>query len=206
MQVMKEGTPIEREVKMKNGGWYLKRIHPFIDERGDIDGVVITFTDITELKNAKREIELLEEKWRSILVQSPNIVFTTDQKGKYTYINKAPDNKKTDTLIGTDAYKFAIEADHKKLQHAIRSALEENNATQVEVTGASNGKFYNLNISPHFVNSHRVGLVCEATDISYRRIAEQEREKLISNLELAQKMAHMGYYDLNLETKLQRNF
>ena len=57
-----------------------------------------------------------------------------------------------------------------------------------------------MNISPQFVNEKLVGLVCEATDFSYRKHVEQERENLLSNLKLAQKMAHMGYYELNLKT------
>ncbi|MCG8306520.1 MAG: PAS domain S-box protein [Cytophagales bacterium] len=200
LEVMQKGMPATREAQMKDGSWYLKRVHPFVDELGNIDGVVITFTNITELKKAKKDIELLEKKWRSILVQSPNFVFTTDNKGRYAYINRAPDNRGVGALMGTDAYLFAIEKDQQKLKETVKKALFENKSMQVEVTGSVDDKYYNLNISPQYVNNERVGLVCEATDISYRRSVEQERERLISNLELAQKMAHMGYYDLNLRS------
>lgn len=41
-------TPIEREVKTKNGNCYLARIQPYRTLENMIDGLVLTFTDITE--------------------------------------------------------------------------------------------------------------------------------------------------------------
>jgi len=199
-EVMKNGQPITREIQLKDGSWFLKRLHPFVDELGEIDGVVITFTNITELKQAKKDIELLEQKWRSILVQSPNYVFTIDNKGCYSYINRPFADKSVTDLMGTKAHFFAAEEDQEQLKETIQYALKEGASTQIEVTGAADGKYYNLNISTQHLNNKRVGLVCEATDFSYRKGVEQERERLIANLELAQKMAQMGYYDLNLRT------
>jgi two-component system CheB/CheR fusion protein len=198
LKVMDSGEAIAREARMEDGSWYLMRLHPFIDERGSTDGVVITFTNISELKKAKRDIELLEEKWRSILDQSPNVVFTTDTRGRCTFINRVASDNGRKSLTGKGVITFAARADRKRLAKAIKQTLENEHATQVEVHGATDGKYYNVNISPHRVNEKLVGLVCEATDISYRKKAEEEREAMIHNLELAQKMAKMGYYEIML--------
>lgn len=199
-EVMRTGEPITKEAQLKDGSWHLKRVHPFVDELGAIDGVVITFTNITELKQAKRDIELLEQKWRSILIQSPNYVFTINKEGCYTYINRAPEGHIVADMIGNEAHMFAIDRDRQLLKETIQQALEERVSMQLEVTGAADHRYYNLNISPQYVNKELVGLVCEATDFSYRKHVEQERENLLSNLKLAQMMAHMGYYDLDLES------
>ncbi|MGR9012978.1 MAG: chemotaxis protein CheB [Gammaproteobacteria bacterium] len=44
--------PIEREVKTLNGNWYLARIQPYRTLENMIDGVVLTFTNITERTRA----------------------------------------------------------------------------------------------------------------------------------------------------------
>ena len=52
-------APIEREVKTLNGNWYLARIQPYRTLENMIDGVVLTFTNITE---RARAIQVLETR------------------------------------------------------------------------------------------------------------------------------------------------
>ena len=56
-------VPIEREVKTSNGNWYLARIQPYRTLENLIDGVVLTFTNITERARAiaVQEARLLAE-------------------------------------------------------------------------------------------------------------------------------------------------
>lgn len=66
--VLRKLVPVEREVPGENGQWFLLRMRPYrtIDDR--IDGVVVTFVEITQLKQAeKAQLELnetLEERVR----------------------------------------------------------------------------------------------------------------------------------------------
>jgi two-component system CheB/CheR fusion protein len=46
-------TPREVEVQTQMGAWYLLRIRPYRTQENVIEGAVITFTEITEMKNAK---------------------------------------------------------------------------------------------------------------------------------------------------------
>ena len=54
--VLVSGKFMETEVSTKDGQWLLKRIFPFRDESGAVGGVVLTFTDITRLKEAEQAI------------------------------------------------------------------------------------------------------------------------------------------------------
>lgn len=47
-------VPVERELQDDAGKWYLTRIHPYRDSDDRIDGVVVTFIDITDRKDAER--------------------------------------------------------------------------------------------------------------------------------------------------------
>jgi two-component system, chemotaxis family, CheB/CheR fusion protein len=54
--VLKAVTPIEREIESRNGGWYNRRVLPYRTQNRGVEGVVITFTDITERKRVKRAL------------------------------------------------------------------------------------------------------------------------------------------------------
>ena len=53
--VLSGGGVVEREVEEARGGgaWSLVRVMPFANSEAEIDGVVITFTDVSRLKNAE---------------------------------------------------------------------------------------------------------------------------------------------------------
>ncbi len=57
--VLKKLVPIEKEVKLPNGRWYLRRVLPYRTEDERINGVTITFADITE---SRRNAETLEQR------------------------------------------------------------------------------------------------------------------------------------------------
>lgn len=51
--VLDQLTPIEREVKSRSDGWYLVRMRPYRTIDDKIDGVVVTFVDVTERRRAE---------------------------------------------------------------------------------------------------------------------------------------------------------
>ncbi|MCW8309473.1 response regulator [Acidiphilium sp. PA] len=48
--VLETLQPIEREVQGRNGAWFTRRVLPYRTQQHGVEGVVITFTDITERK------------------------------------------------------------------------------------------------------------------------------------------------------------
>ncbi len=63
--VLKSQQPIEREIEARTGAWYIRRVLPYRTQNDEIEGVVITFIDITDrrrigldLKAAERQAQL----------------------------------------------------------------------------------------------------------------------------------------------------
>jgi two-component system CheB/CheR fusion protein len=54
--VLTSVAPLGREIEAENGTWYIRRILPYRTQDRRIEGVVITFADISEIKAAEREI------------------------------------------------------------------------------------------------------------------------------------------------------
>ncbi|WP_305042135.1 chemotaxis protein CheB [Geoalkalibacter sp.] len=61
-RVLATGTPVEKEILTHEGHWLLKRILPFITEEKTVEGVVLTFTDITRIKDAERALAQLNRE------------------------------------------------------------------------------------------------------------------------------------------------
>ncbi|MBF0407280.1 MAG: PAS domain-containing protein [Candidatus Riflebacteria bacterium] len=59
--VLSVTLPAEKEEKTRTGRWLLIKILPFRNESGQIEGVVISFTDITIIKEAELTVKSLNE-------------------------------------------------------------------------------------------------------------------------------------------------
>jgi two-component system, chemotaxis family, CheB/CheR fusion protein len=65
-------APLGREIEISSGSWYVRRILPYRTQDNRVDGVVITFADISEIKAAEREI-------RTARIYSESIIDTIRQ-------------------------------------------------------------------------------------------------------------------------------
>ena len=54
--VLRTFVPIEREIEAQNGAWYSRRVLPYRTQDNGVEGVVITFADITERRHSSDEL------------------------------------------------------------------------------------------------------------------------------------------------------
>ena len=64
-KVLHTFTPVEKEIEARSGAWYTRRVLPYHSQDNGVEGVVITFVDVTDrrhtsdaLEAAKRQAEL----------------------------------------------------------------------------------------------------------------------------------------------------
>jgi two-component system CheB/CheR fusion protein len=65
--VIATSVSLWREVEAESGAWYNRRLLPYRTKDNNIQGVVITFSDISEMKAAEREIEAARAYSNSII-------------------------------------------------------------------------------------------------------------------------------------------
>jgi two-component system CheB/CheR fusion protein len=78
MRVLHQLTPREKEVSLGEGSWWLRRITPYRTRDNRVEGVVITFVDVTERKRTTDEVV---RHLASIVENSPDAIFSKDLDG-----------------------------------------------------------------------------------------------------------------------------
>ncbi|HTJ45401.1 MAG TPA: CheR family methyltransferase [Kofleriaceae bacterium] len=127
-QVMQTLRPIEREVRAKDGRRYLARIHPYrsVDDR--IDGVVLTFLNVTELEAAQDALRARETMLRlaeraagagswEIDAQSGVMTMSDEYRRLHAFAPTAP-------IRLEQMFERVHELDRTRVQQAFRRAFE----------------------------------------------------------------------------------
>ena len=74
--VLASHTPVRREVKADDDSWFMRGMLPYRSKNGQVEGLVITFAGISEIKAAEREIEVARAYLDSIIatIRQPLVV------------------------------------------------------------------------------------------------------------------------------------
>lgn len=86
-RVLERLAVITREVWSSDGRWYLARLLPYRTFDDRIDGVTITFVDISERRQAEEAVRASERRFNAILQQMPAGVMIADIEGKLVFVN-----------------------------------------------------------------------------------------------------------------------
>jgi len=89
-RVAETGERIEREVENATGQWIFERMLPFRGEGGVRDGVVLTYTDITQIKSAQATAAALateRTRLQGILDALPDGVYIVNPQHDIEYLN-----------------------------------------------------------------------------------------------------------------------
>ena len=82
------GSDIERGVHHTDGSHFLVRVLPYHTQSGEKDGVVITFSDITRLREAEKQTRRLA----TVVLDSNDAVLLSDPNGKILTWNRGAQN------------------------------------------------------------------------------------------------------------------
>jgi two-component system CheB/CheR fusion protein len=75
-KVLRSLTPLKHEIEAGDGAWYNRRILPYRTDDNQIEGVVITFAGVSEIKAAERELQAARAYSDSIIdtIRQPLVV------------------------------------------------------------------------------------------------------------------------------------
>jgi two-component system, chemotaxis family, CheB/CheR fusion protein len=86
--VLRELTVVERELELQDlGRVFTMRMRPYRSVENVIDGVVVTFVDITERKKANIALQTSEGRFSAIVYQTTVGVAEADRNGRFVLVN-----------------------------------------------------------------------------------------------------------------------
>ena len=86
-RVVAHQTRVDRELSGDDGRWYLARMLPYRTAGHGVDGVVISFIDITDRKRAEAALRESEEQQRLTVQLVPALLWWTDHVGRDVSVN-----------------------------------------------------------------------------------------------------------------------
>lgn len=120
-KVLKNNKKIEREVIDDKGHPYLMRLLPYRLENKKTDGVVATFVDIKDIKDAAKKAESLAEKYHLLYQNSKDHISFLDENLQLIEINRTADGFKKEEVIGQSLWDLIP----KQVHHFYKAAFED---------------------------------------------------------------------------------
>lgn len=188
--VLRNLTPIEREVQTRNQNWYLMRVRPYrtLDDR--IDGVVVTFVDISErrrIDQALRESEarLRQESRLVELTHSP--IFVWDLDGGIVQWNRGSEqlygHSREYALGRRKNLMLKTQVPGSSFEQLTQSLVENGRWSGELVQQTRDGRELTVESELELIELDGRRLVMESTrDISERKIWERRQELMVSEL------------------------
>ena len=109
-RVLADLTPLATEVQADDGRWYIRRITPYRTQDDRIEGVVITFVDVSDLKSAERRLHDSEERYRLMVEAIKDYaIFMLDPQGRISSWNAGAERLtgwSADETLGQDYSRF----------------------------------------------------------------------------------------------------
>ncbi len=143
-------------------------------------GLQGTLRDVTARRQMEEALRESEKKYRLLVENSNDLIYSTDDKGYLTYVNAAVERvvgRSRSEIVGRHFLSFVRPDFHEKISIFYRKQRAENNPnTYFEypiVTRDGETKWIGQNVQPLLGQSKIIGFQAVARDITERRQAEE---------------------------------
>ncbi|MHA1357444.1 MAG: PAS domain S-box protein [Candidatus Helarchaeota archaeon] len=182
--------PIKTQLKHKNG-----RIVPIEftasyvrDEMGNIMNIVTVITDLSERIAAEKAIYESEEKYRELVENINEVIYTIDLDGTLIYLSPAIElllGYKPSELIGKKIFSYFYSEDVSRAQKSFQSILSgHSSSTEYRLTTKSGDlRWIRTSSKPIFKDEVIIGIQGLFIDITEKKLLEQRRRDYMQILE-----------------------
>jgi two-component system, chemotaxis family, CheB/CheR fusion protein len=136
-RVLKTLAFIKKEIPTNDGRWFSVRIMPYQTLDDKADGVVITFFNITDLKNVEVKLHETSQMNNILMNSSSDIIIKLSPEWKILEVNPAAEKylgKKQDTIYGKDYIQMFIPSSMRaKIENELRNILSKSHNTIIRM-------------------------------------------------------------------------
>jgi len=148
--VLDKLQPIDHEITAE-GGSYMMRVLPYRTSEDRIDGVVITFVDITSRLEAETKLRESHERMNELVESISDAFYAVDANSNFIYVNKRAEDmwgRKRKDLLGKNLWTEFPELADSDLYDLHRKALKEKQTIHVETRSALLDGWLDISVYP----------------------------------------------------------
>jgi PAS domain S-box-containing protein len=167
--------------------WSQVKAVPVFDEHGKVRFAINIFRDVTNQKRAEIDIKDSRERWRSLAMNAPDIIFTCNHKGTIEFINRTLPGLKVEEIIGKSAFSFVPSRNRKVMKNALDFVFRTGKATSYEIKAPrpdGTEAWYTSRVGAIKREGKVDSVVVIATDVTQSKVAEAALRKAHTELEL----------------------
>jgi diguanylate cyclase (GGDEF)-like protein/PAS domain S-box-containing protein len=174
-------------------------------ENGEVVGAVVTFTDVTKRKEADEALKESEERYRTLMEQSVEPIYLFDAETKRVLESNAAFRRlmgyAEEELLSMSIYDFVAHDDEDIDRHVLRSLEEKRRHIGERRYRRKNGSEILVDTSASVIPyGGRTALCAVSRDVTERRAAEEAVRKSEARLAEAQRLAHLGGWEWDIQT------
>jgi PAS domain S-box-containing protein len=182
--------------------WFSARGQGTWDEQGRLVRMSGSLRDITQSKEDKFKLEQSEAKWRSLVENAPDLIILTDLDGTIKFINRTTGG--FEETLGRSVFDY-IDPEYWEVARQAHEAVCKTGQLQqyeARVHRPDGGtSWFATRLGPIWHDGRIESIVRIATDITHRKIAEQqldrERQLLRRLLDLQERERQLVAYDIH---------
>jgi len=191
----------ELKMKRKDGTEFYAQLEscPVVDEAGNFSALRSSLSDVTERKQAELALIASKLELESIVKTVPDIIYRLDPHGRITFVSDSVKRYgyQPEELLGTNVMKIVYPEDRIKTIHRIKERRTGDRSTKSFETRLLTKSQTPVSLEVFLISAEGLyspakfglgtflGTQGIARDISARKQAEEEREKLHSKLQEA---------------------
>ena len=199
--------PFEKEIQDKKEKWYLMSIIPYRTVDNAVEGIIVTFVNITRLKHEEKLKFDIEKRYRSYIEVSGQIGWVTNAKGEI--VEDVPSLRKFtgqtyDEAKGNGWAKALHPNDVERTFMVWNNAVLKKIPYETEYRMLRHDGVYRYLLARGFPVFNKDKTILEwvgtCIDISERKISEEKLIRSESELKKAQQITHVGSWYLDIAT------
>ncbi len=80
---------IEHTIVADSGKTFIRRVLPYETHKGDFEGILVTFLDVTDLRRVQLEVEASQRQLRTFTDSVPPLMAIVDAQQRFLFVNRA---------------------------------------------------------------------------------------------------------------------
>ena len=188
--VLRHLQMVERQVRATDGASYVVRIHPYRTADDRIDGVAITFQDVSQRAATEEHLRVGEERLRLLIDSAVDYaIFTMDQQGRVDFWNAGAERVfgyTSNEIMGRNAAVLFTPEDRAagmfeaQLARAAETGRAEDDRWHLRKNGE---RFYCSGVTTRIGDGGKRGFAKIARDLTAQRQVKMDLESVHTQLE-----------------------